>query len=124
MYHPRVAVLSMAGPALFELVRGDIRETIFLQPRSLLLFADDAFYKWTHSIPTRMQDEIDDSCVNCSQAGVSVGECWQRGERRVSLTVRSIAVPCVEESFTDEGCAETQRRLAWFRASVNEGAMQ
>lgn len=121
MYHPRVAVLSLAGPALFELVRDGARETIMLMPRSLLLFAEDAYRDWTHSIPTRPHDDIDSTCVNSTLAGVMPGDCIPRGARRVSLTVRSVAVPMLEEQFTAEGCAEAQRRAAWFRASVNEG---
>ena len=150
MYAPAVAVVSMGAPALieFEQERGDgggsrRRQSLMLMPRSLLLFSGAAYTGWTHAIATRRADVVDESCVNCALAGVRVGQRVERsggggggggGEggggggdgggmaRRVSLTVRRVVLPRVEEDFTEEGHEEARRRREWFQSSVNEGS--
>jgi alkylated DNA repair protein alkB family protein 6 len=127
------------------------RQSLMLMPRSLLLFSGAAYTGWTHAIATRRADVVDESCVNCALAGVRVGQRVERsggggggggggdggggegGEggrggdsggmaRRVSLTVRRVVLPRVEEDFTEEGREEARRRREWFQSSVNEGS--
>eukprot|EP00927_Polykrikos_kofoidii_P049978 TRINITY_DN43946_c0_g1_i1.p1 TRINITY_DN43946_c0_g1~~TRINITY_DN43946_c0_g1_i1.p1 ORF type:complete len:338 (-),score=47.24 TRINITY_DN43946_c0_g1_i1:19-1032(-) len=121
MYQQTVAVLSLVGPAMFELELNGDRQTVMLMPRSLICFTGDAYLKWRHSIPTRKDDTIDDACVNRDLAGVALGATIPRASRRVSITMRRVAVPKLEEDFTEAGREESQRRTAWFRSSVNEG---
>jgi alkylated DNA repair dioxygenase AlkB len=58
------------------LVDGPGKETIELKPRSLLVLAGDARYRWKHGIPAREADVIDGQEVARS--------------RRVSLTFRTV----------------------------------
>ena len=92
-----------------------------LQPRSLLLFANDAYTEWRHRIPTRARDAVDAQCANLHLAGVAAGAMVPRAARRVSITLRNTAVPRLQTDFTTHGRDEAARRKQWFRDSVNEG---
>ena len=179
MYRPCVAVLSMAGPATFEMERchapaatgvgddatatetesgtrsdtgcdagssvtarqakkigsgwgiqgghcgegagaGPTPLALQLQPRSLLLFTNDAYTTWRHRIPTRAHDVIDAQCANLHLAGVAAGAVVPRATRRVSITLRNTAVPRLKADFTTHGHVEAARRRHWFHNSVNE----
>lgn len=52
------------------------KEEAYLEPRSLIILANEARYKWTHAIPARKSDIVN-------------GFKLQR-ERRISLTFRKI----------------------------------
>lgn len=77
-FGPVVTSLSLASGCLMELtqVDGPGRETLELKPRSLLVLAGDARYRWKHGIPAREADVID-------------GQDVPR-DRRVSLTFRTV----------------------------------
>eukprot|EP00929_Paragymnodinium_shiwhaense_P078248 TRINITY_DN40522_c0_g1_i1.p1 TRINITY_DN40522_c0_g1~~TRINITY_DN40522_c0_g1_i1.p1 ORF type:complete len:321 (-),score=70.45 TRINITY_DN40522_c0_g1_i1:275-1237(-) len=123
MYHPCAAVISLAGPCVieFEPRAGGPKATVCLQPRSLLIFAEEAYSSWMHAIPSRDVDEIGAACCNRELAGVREGDRLQRAARRVSVTYRRVAVPTITEDFTVAGKQERQRRENWFLTSVNEG---
>ena len=98
-------------------------QSLVLMPRSLLIFSDAAYRDWTHHIETHAVDVVDGaSCVNAELAGMVPGQRLERGARRMSLTIRTVALPKVEEDFTEEGREEARRRQEWFANSVNEGS--
>jgi alkylated DNA repair dioxygenase AlkB len=67
-----VCSLSLASGCLMDLMNGNIKKTIYLEPRSLLILQEDARYRWKHGIATRKSDN-----------GV-------KRQRRVSLTFRKV----------------------------------
>ena len=77
-FGPVVSSLTLGSGCLMELtqVDGPGKETIELKPRSLLVLAGDARYRWKHGIPAREVDVID---------GLEVPRA-----RRVSLTFRTV----------------------------------
>ena len=103
-YEPCTATLSLESDALLTfLPRGSNQNksriedypTLILEPGSLVVFRDEAYAEWMHSIPTNQPciDVDSRTCVNLSQTKwaacshqdkVSV----QRGTRRISLTFR------------------------------------
>lgn len=118
IYAPRVAILSLFSPAVFRLYgaqpelrrqlawdeqtdtprhapRGAPQECLLLQPRSLLLFAGDAFQQHCHEVaacPSGREvvgDAASGPLVNGALAGAATGDTVLRGHR-VSLTVRHL----------------------------------
>lgn len=77
-FGPTIASLSLGSGATIELSRrdADARASVWLAPRSLLVLADEARYRWRHAIPARKSDP---------------GH-GPRG-RRVSLTFRTVLRP-------------------------------
>jgi len=63
--------------------------SILLQPRSLLVFKDELYTKYLHSIAFRHEDVLDSSVVNLKEAGLSLGTVIRR-EIRTSLTIRVV----------------------------------
>ena len=76
-FRDTVASLSLGASAtmVFQRARGNRRE-IYLKPRSLLVLSGPARYDWTHAIPARKSDHVDNERV--------------LRERRVSLTFRNV----------------------------------
>ncbi|MCY1056308.1 alpha-ketoglutarate-dependent dioxygenase AlkB [Nannocystis sp. SCPEA4] len=74
-FGPVVASLSLGSGAVMELSPPDPgpRAVVWLPPRSLLVLADDARYRWRHAIPARRSDP----------------DRGPRG-RRLSLTFRTV----------------------------------
>lgn len=73
-----IASLSLGSSAIMQFanpVTGE-KKDVFLEERSLAVFADEARYEWTHCIPARKSDKVD-------------GFKIERG-RRVSLTFRKV----------------------------------
>uniref|UniRef100_A0A0G4I4J7 Fe2OG dioxygenase domain-containing protein n=1 Tax=Chromera velia CCMP2878 TaxID=1169474 RepID=A0A0G4I4J7_9ALVE len=105
-YFPQVAILSLGSSAVFVFGRkatqtpsGDIGETaerpketlrVFLPRRSLLLFSDDLYTDWLHSLPSQREDCLDSDVLGVppSLEGQSIFR-----ETRVSLTVRHVPAP-------------------------------
>ena len=48
-----ICSLSLLEPCEMILENGDVKYSIILEPRSLLIFQGEARYKWKHSIPQR-----------------------------------------------------------------------
>lgn len=103
-YWPGVCILSLAAPAVIRFwrkdgptglasVQGPPQASLLLQPRSLLVFAGDAYSHCLHGIHPVEEEELDPSCVNlasCSGIGPGTASVARSGER-VSLTVRRVA---------------------------------
>lgn len=72
LYHDRVAVLNLQSPALihFYHIENDQKLTVafsvYLEPRSLLVFEDDLYTNLKHGIPNSMEDDLSqqDKLVN------------------------------------------------------------
>ena len=67
-----ICSLSLESEYVMDLSWGDIKRSINLEPRSLLILQEDARYKWKHGITARKSDN-----------GV-------KRQRRVSLTFRKV----------------------------------
>jgi len=67
LYFPRVAILSLSGPAVIEF-RKEISQppsmSLYLHPRSLLIFQDDAYTEYFHGIQEVERDEITSVLAN------------------------------------------------------------
>ncbi|MCB1721709.1 MAG: alpha-ketoglutarate-dependent dioxygenase AlkB [Rhodospirillales bacterium] len=73
-----IASLSLASPCIMQFANPETGEKkdVFLEARSLAVFADEARYNWTHGIAARKSDKID---------GFKIER-----RRRVSLTFRKV----------------------------------
>ncbi len=67
-----ICSLSLASGCSMNLTNGDIKKSIYLEPRSLLILKSEARYKWQHSIAARKSDN-----------GI-------KRQRRISLTFRKV----------------------------------
>jgi alkylated DNA repair dioxygenase AlkB len=74
-----VASLSLGAPTVMELARGEERVSIFLEPRSVIVFRGEARYEWRHGVARRKTDVVD---------GITI----PRG-RRISVTFRKARGP-------------------------------
>ncbi len=63
--------------------------SLVLQPRSLLVFKDDLYTHYLHSIAFRDTDLLDDKVINLELAGLQKGIEIKR-EERLSLTIRVV----------------------------------
>jgi len=73
-----IAIISLAAPiamVLFHPGTG-VRHVLRLEPRSLLVLADEARYQWSHEIPARKSDRV---------GGMLVAR-----RRRLSVTFRNV----------------------------------
>lgn len=118
-FRPRVAILSLGGPAIFRFKRrlatGEIEGgkedeqqrpvgTVVLQPRSLIVFEGDAYHEHMHEI-LAVEEEVvggEDGTIpvlNLATAGEGVKVCdTVRRALRVSLTFRKVNKPDAEGS--------------------------
>jgi len=73
-----VVVISLGSPCVMDFVdsQSDESERLLVEPRSAMVLAGDARYRWKHGIAARSADEWE-------------GRTIQRG-RRVSLTFRNV----------------------------------
>ncbi len=101
LYHPGVCILSLGAPAVIRFWRkGDAAvdvsrdkpvASLLLMPRSLLVFADDAYTDCLHGILEVEEEEVDESVCNVAQCGLEEGTLHVgRGGERVSLTARRV----------------------------------
>eukprot|EP00761_Pharyngomonas_kirbyi_P008542 gb/GECH01008554.1/.p1 GENE.gb/GECH01008554.1/~~gb/GECH01008554.1/.p1 ORF type:complete len:257 (+),score=51.07 gb/GECH01008554.1/:1-771(+) len=63
--------------------------SIYLKPRSLLVFSHDVYTEYLHGIEEKEIDQIDEQCMNLKLAQLKPGTNIKRN-RRVSLTVRVV----------------------------------
>ena len=112
-YAPAVAILSLSGPVLMRFKQRDMPKdasisisehcngyfSVLLNPRSLLVFKDEAYCEWLHGIDAVEEDELDASLINpqsmshCEEHIVDNGtgtHVLKRTGLRVSLTVRRV----------------------------------
>lgn len=71
-----IASLSLGSPAIMQFFRGNEKQEIYLEPRSLIVLSGPARYEWQHAIPARKSDIID---------GIKTERT-----RRISLTFRNV----------------------------------
>eukprot|EP00929_Paragymnodinium_shiwhaense_P000711 TRINITY_DN100949_c0_g1_i1.p1 TRINITY_DN100949_c0_g1~~TRINITY_DN100949_c0_g1_i1.p1 ORF type:complete len:571 (-),score=99.35 TRINITY_DN100949_c0_g1_i1:69-1739(-) len=118
VYYPRVGILSLASPCVLSFYprsgtedcmkwdadndvpgghqKGDTPlESVFLEPRSLLLFGKDAFWHHRHGIDAVASEELSQKVCNYHliDSKFKQGDVVQRG-RRVSLTMRHLLPRC------------------------------
>jgi len=55
---------------------GEEKKEIYVKPNSLYIMSDDARYVWTHEMPSRKSDLVDNNKI--------------KRDRRVSLTFRNV----------------------------------
>ena len=67
-----ICSLSLASGCIMDLMNDNVKKSIYLEPRSLLILKGDARYKWKHGIASRKSDH-----------GV-------KRQRRISLTFRKV----------------------------------
>jgi len=78
-FEETIISVSLASTCLFQFLKGynsDITYDVFLQPRTMVIMKDESRYLWTHHIPARKIDIIDNH--------------RKKRERRVSLTFRYV----------------------------------
>lgn len=100
LYHPGVCIVSCGAPAVIRFRRklDDAAATsaappalsVLLLPRSLLVFADEAYTGCLHSIDFTDTEVIDASVANAAACGFQAGDRLPRGGERISLTVRRV----------------------------------
>lgn len=71
-----IASLSLGSPAVMQFSKGNEKQEIYLEPRSLIVLTGPARYEWQHAIPARKTDIVN-------------GFKIERG-RRLSLTFRTV----------------------------------
>ncbi|GBG32444.1 Alpha-ketoglutarate-dependent dioxygenase alkB-like 6 [Hondaea fermentalgiana] len=102
VYHSLVACISLGSPATFrfterlltdEIGVREARElaTLLLQPRSLVVFAADAYREALHSVPALLEEVVSADVANIEAAQASVGDRIPR-TTRVSITMRTEVV--------------------------------
>lgn len=70
-----ICSLSLGSTCVMNFTRNDVKKSILLKPRSLLILKDEARYSWKHGIAARKSDKFQ---------GISLFR-----NRRISLTFRS-----------------------------------
>lgn len=101
---------------------------VVMKPGSLVVFDEDAYFKYKHHINNQEEELVDNCCANRELAQVQVGDKIVR-KTRVSLTLR--IVPNVKEDsqiYTGEHlqslihmiiiCTDSMRREAMIRRSM------
>jgi len=122
LYFPKVAILSICGPAMIDF-RTALKESplmsVYLQPRSLLIFTDEAYTTHFHGIEETESDTIAEHVVNANKEGLQIGAIIERGTR-LSLTIR-IVPKVISDIPTTQAAIEEARRIegVWYN-SINE----
>jgi hypothetical protein len=114
-------VLTEAEPLAPKVLSPLKTESLLLRPRSVLVFSHDAYISCKHTIKSDHMDKIEASCVNRVAAGVQLGQKVQRGQTRLSLTLRQVAkVLDNKDDYTVAGSEEKARKEKWFLGSISE----
>jgi len=129
LYEPKAAVLSLQSTAVIHFTPPEVGEagreavaSIFLEPRSLLVFEGDAYLKFKHGIADIEFDEITEGIVNLSSIqNYKLGSIIPRSIR-TSLTMRHVSLIAKQSDdyLTDEEMKEKLRRHIWWRDAINE----
>lgn len=100
-YFPRTTTLSLGSAAIMRLAKRGEPGTPFapcseivLQPRSIVVFGDEAYSSHLHAISEDVEEVVGASapCCNLAQANVQPGDVISR-DLRVSLTIRHVPGP-------------------------------
>ena len=107
LYYPRVACLSLGGPAAMSLWRSFDDATqaqehaageradagpgplaqIFLQPRSLNVLSGTVYSDVMHGIDATEVDTVAAACLNAEACGLEPGQAVDRHDRRISIVL-------------------------------------
>lgn len=155
LYQPYVSVLNLQRPAMFHFFdpvpiragekSGSLghRATshLYLEPKSLLIFAGKAFSEIKHGILSASEDLIDGDTLNLHLLSdhIKAGQRWSRDGKllqaaseastldptgfmpRLSLTIRALARVSYSDHLETEASREDEkRRIAAFYKSVSE----
>jgi len=110
-FRSQVAIVSLESAALLRFTLVDKRERpdlphripILLQPRSLVVFNDEAYELYVHCVPR----ELEDVCPK-------TGEVVPRTGRRTSLTFRQLAnVQCTSDVVNNSSALQEHRADQW-----------
>lgn len=71
-----IASLSLGSPAIMQFSKGNEKQEIYLEPRSLIILSGSARYEWQHAIPARKTDIVNGFKIERN--------------RRLSLTFRTV----------------------------------
>ncbi len=74
IFKDTIATISLLSPIIMDFINGEKKESLILEPQSLLILKKDARYIWKHSISPRKSDIIN---------GIKTSR-----ERRISITFR------------------------------------
>ena len=64
--------------------------SVYLQPRSLVIFRESAYTEYLHGIRETSFDIIDEKVANSDVAGLCKGVKVPRSDSRISMTVRVV----------------------------------
>lgn len=98
--------------------------SVFLPPRSLLVFKNTSYSCFKHGIAPLNEDVITPRCINAQESNINVGDVISRGEQRYSLTFRRVKhVAKVIDEFgpaNEEEASEISRRRSWWLRSITD----
>jgi hypothetical protein len=158
LYQPYVAVLNIKRPAMFHFFDPNVKVSgnednvslansavghLYLEPRSLLIFAGHAFSGVKHGILSNPFDTIDSETLNLHLLSKEIlcGQTWSRDGKlvdlsqpvpagvedtksylpRLSLTIRALTKAVETEILeTESSRTDEKHRLAAFYKSVSE----
>ncbi|KAF2074267.1 hypothetical protein CYY_004441 [Polysphondylium violaceum] len=90
LFFPCVSILSLGSTCIMDFYKelnDKNTQQVFLRPRSLLLFTQDAYKNYYHGIREEYFDIITENVIN--KEGLEIGQEIER-EVRVSLTIRIV----------------------------------
>lgn len=73
-----ICSLSLGSSCLMDFTKGALKQSILLEPRSLLILKSDSRYLWKHGIASRRIDKLRSLQI--------------KRERRISLTFRNVII--------------------------------
>ncbi|GMH44317.1 hypothetical protein BSKO_12251 [Bryopsis sp. KO-2023] len=96
LYFPGVCILSLGAPAVIrfwercQCTNAPPLISIYLAPKSLLVFSEAAYEKCLHGIHEVEEEVIDATVANAEASGLYYGQSIARQRARISLTVRRV----------------------------------
>eukprot|EP01130_Rhizamoeba_saxonica_P013362 TRINITY_DN569_c0_g2_i1.p1 TRINITY_DN569_c0_g2~~TRINITY_DN569_c0_g2_i1.p1 ORF type:complete len:100 (+),score=9.72 TRINITY_DN569_c0_g2_i1:365-664(+) len=88
-YHPRVAIITLQGPAMMNLksqLAGEPIQEILMMPRSLMIFEEDVYTKYYHGIEETDHDIVSE--ITITENFPLTTEIHRT--TRISLTIRYV----------------------------------
>lgn len=127
-FAPRAAIVSLGGDALLHFSKagpeGPPCASVLVRANSLVVFEGEAYTGLFHYIEDTAVEEVPATCVNAGAARAEAGARVRRPQRRLSLTLRSLAR--VERTFGEFEAVppdveeERRRRTQWWLQSISE----
>ncbi|KAL9652035.1 hypothetical protein ABK040_000376 [Willaertia magna] len=131
LYLPCALVLSLKTSARIDFygpnrplnkdqLDNDIVASVFLEPRSLLVFCKDSYVNYYHAIRDLEFDNIlDDKVLNRDSIVIENKENIPRGDIRLSLTIRCVKNINENRSYTENEKEEIERRKKWWENAID-----